>query len=476
MKMKMTEKLSIAVRAAALAFLFCCLLAGTASAKPPANTHLSSALCQVVYPLDESAELGYRYMFFGNGFFINEQGYVVTAAHLLSYFRNGGEPYVLVGPPEGPRRMFAAPIAAVDWDHDVAVLRATPNPLQTDSKIGYLPLSVERPTRGATVLEASLRPGNVENAHSSEPPLEDFSRGEVLGYQFHRETETSESELLLFNQDVVPGQSGSPLVSAESQAAVGIVVGRWLHPMVVPSAATGSHLTVAPGAALRIHYAIGLLEQLHISWHAVLESSAAPGQAAAPQPAGFTAPVPLSVVGTPYPPQALYGGQVLLDARIDTNGNLTDVRVVSGSAPFLEPSLDAVRTWSFSPARSSGRPVEARIGIVFEFPQSFLPNVTSKERNYEEPFADSPDRGALPVRTVEPAYPVTSIAEGSVALYGLIDAQGQISSTSVLRNVDSLTAPAEAALRQWEFVPGKQAGAKTDSAVVVVVTFRRPTL
>jgi outer membrane biosynthesis protein TonB len=460
---------------ATIAFVLCLLIARATSGKTAADAALPAALCQVVYPLDQTPEEGYRYMFFGNGFFVNDEGYLITPAHLLSYFRNGGEPYILVGPPEGPRRMLQAPIVTADWDHDVAVLRATPNPFQSEKKIAYLPLSTETPVRGNGVLSASLRPTDVENAHSLAAPLQDFSRGEVIDYQFYRESATGESELLLFNQQVLPGQSGSPLVSAETQGVVGIVVGRWLRPTVIPSGANGGHLTLSPGAALRIHYAIGLLEQLHITWHTVSESS---GQAAtsAQQPKGFSAPVPLSLVATPYPPQALFGGEVVLDALIDSSGKLADVRVVTGDPPFLDTVLSAVHTWSFLPARMDGRAVEARIGIVFQFPQSFLPRVTSRERKYEESLANSADRAALPVVTVEPDYPTTSIAAGSVILYDLVDSQGQITSTSILRNVESLTAPAVAASHQWQFAPGKQAGAKTDSAVVVVVTVRRPTL
>jgi TonB family protein len=487
---------------------------------------VASALVQVVYPLDENAEDGYRYMFFGNGFFINDQGYVVTAAHLLGYFRNGGIPYILVGPVEGPRKMIEAPIVAVDWDHDVAVLRPSPNPFESDRNIAYLRISAETLGRGNGVLSASLRPPDVQNAHSSLAPLQDFSRGQVIDYLFYRENNAQQSELMLFNQDVVPGQSGSPLLSAGTHEVVGIVVGKWLHPAVVPTDSNGGHMTMAPGAALRIHYAIGLLEQLHVSWNvsgnvssnpsgapftsapakinataasaprpelaqATIPSPIAPGAQpapapqvaaaanapaapAAPQQRGYTAPTPLSVVGVPYPPQALFGGEVLLDALIDADGNLSDVRVVNGDAPFLDVALDAVRTWTFNPARVDGRAADARIGIVFQFPQSFLPNVVSKQRSYKEPLSDAGERGALPIATLEPDYPVNSIGEGSVVLYGLVDADGQLTSMSVVQDVGSLTSPTEAAVQQWKFVPGKQAGAKTQSAVIIVETFRRP--
>jgi TonB family protein len=527
--------------------------AAGAGAADTSDAAIKAALCQVVYPLDETPEDGYRYMFFGNGFFINDQGYVVTAAHLLGYFRNGGIPYILVGPANGPRRMVEAPIVAVDWDHDVAVLKPNTNPLQSDKKIGYLRISTDTLVKGNGVLSASLRPLDIENAHSALAPLEDFSRGQVLDYLFFRD-KGEQSELLLFNQDVVPGQSGSPLVSADTNEVVGIVVGKWLHPTVVPSGANGGHMTMAPGAALRIHYAIALLDQLHVSWnvstnagaevaatattnaavqatvHATVHATtiattnatsnattnattmattraaiepvaqaasqpvaAAPApqapaqqqvsaqqQRAAPQQ-GYVPPAPMSVVGVPYPPQALFGGNVLLDALVDADGKFSDVRVVNGAVngggddPFLAVALEAVRTWSFTPARADGRAVAARIGIVFQFPQSYVPAIVARDRTYSEPLADAAERGALPVYTIEPVYPINSIAEGSVILYGVVDSEGQLKSTEAVRNVDSLTTPTEAGVAQWKFAPGKQAGAKTDSAVIVVVTYRRPT-
>src|SRR5580692_880925 len=94
---------------AAFAFILCPLMAGATSATSATNAALPAALAQVVYPLDQFASsTGYRCTFFGNAFFINEQGYLITAAHVVSSFREGGHPYVLVGRPEGPRRLLEA--------------------------------------------------------------------------------------------------------------------------------------------------------------------------------------------------------------------------------------------------------------------------------------------------------------------------------------------------------------------------------
>jgi len=171
---------------------------------------------------------------------------------------------------------------------------------------------------------------------------------------------------------------------------------------------------------------------------------------------------------------ALLGGEVVLDALINTDGRIAELNVVHGTAPFLEPVLNAVRTWTFSPAQMDGRVIEARIGIVVQFPQSFLPKLTARERKYDRPSEDSVSHGALPVSTVEPDYPPNTGAEDSVILYNLINQQGQVTAMRVLRDVEPLTAATLAASQQWRFVPGAEAGTNTDSAVALVVTFRHP--
>src|SRR5690348_17988332 len=65
------------------------------------DSPLRAAVCPVVYRLDESpAAHGYHYTFFGNAFFINDQGYLLTVAHVLETFENGGQRSILVTRPK----------------------------------------------------------------------------------------------------------------------------------------------------------------------------------------------------------------------------------------------------------------------------------------------------------------------------------------------------------------------------------------
>ena len=72
-----------------------------------------------------------------------------------------------------------------------------------------------------------------------------------------------------------------------------------------------------------------------------------------------------------YPEALVKGGQqgnVLLIGRIDREGNVQNLRMVSASFPALvEPALAAVRAWRFKPATRDGKPVEiaANVGVRF---------------------------------------------------------------------------------------------------------------
>ena len=459
---------------AAAACFLCFFAPASASVTASEDSSAAAAICPVVYPLDETpSEKGYHYLFYGNAFFVNEDGYLITAAHLLNSFRDGGQPHVLVELPSGQRHLLKADVVATDWEHDVAILRATPNPFQGGYRVAYLPLAPDRLDPGKHVFSISLRPSRLQEAYTFDAPLQERSEGEVLSYQYTRTESGREIELLLYSQKVIPGQSGSPVISDESGETVGFIEGRWLHPTAIPFVTSAEQIDPSPGAAVRIHYAISLLQAHSIPWHVTLDSGVH-AAGSSENAKGYSGPTPLSLVAAPFPAQAFSGGEILLDAKVDTRGKVTDVRVVQGQPPFLEEVLGAVQTWTFLPARQDGHDVEARVGIVFQFAQPYLPKLTARVHEYKETGTDSKDRGALPLYTLEPEYPANSVGEGSVVLNEIVDKEGRASSIHVVRDLASLTSPTVGAVRQWKFAPGKHGGEAVESGVIVVVTFRRP--
>ena len=88
--MRLTRK-TIALTLAAVAFALWHPGIIAAQEKPANDDALSAAICPIVYPVDQiPVERGYHYLFYGDGFFINEQGYLLTAAHVLSQLHRNG--------------------------------------------------------------------------------------------------------------------------------------------------------------------------------------------------------------------------------------------------------------------------------------------------------------------------------------------------------------------------------------------------
>jgi trypsin-like peptidase len=263
------------------------------SAQTPSRADFSDAVCPVVYQLDESPGThGYHYIFFGNAFFINREGYLLTAAHVLSEFHDGGQPSVLLRLASAPPRMLKVTVVDVDAEHDVAILRVTPNPFTGPYNVLALPLAAQRPDKGQAIAVSALRPSHPRNPETYELPVTDTYSAVVLDYRSMSLTSESSratakenpsasqspaatrktlTDLFLFSHEVQLGQSGSPVVSANNGQVVGFIEGRWLHPAA--SVAKNASATPAPvprsltqGAAVPITYALGLLQRNHITW------------------------------------------------------------------------------------------------------------------------------------------------------------------------------------------------------------------
>src|SRR5277367_4592023 len=275
----------------------------------PSTENLSAAVCPVVYQLDDSpGNRGYHYIFYGNAFFINRDGYLLTAAHVLSEFHNGGQPSVLVRLTSAPPRLLKTEVIAVDPEHDVAILRATPNPFagpHSPYDVIALSLGAAKPSIGEGVEATALRPEHLKDPHTFELPIAETYPATVLNYLSIALNDSAgtkstpsrspgkaqvQTDLFLLSHEVQRGQSGAPVASAITHQVVGIIEGRWLHTAASPLArpvanpggkassnstpsgnATSSHNPPPPpdltqGAAIPIPYALALLQKNHVPW------------------------------------------------------------------------------------------------------------------------------------------------------------------------------------------------------------------
>ncbi len=273
-----------AAMAALAAILFACaaLPFAVRSAQPQAQAEAKAAddsaiasVCPVVYPDDQSpVSRGYHYTFFGNAFFINDEGYLLTVAHVLETFRDGGQPSILVNRPNSPPKLLQVTIIAKDPAHDVAILRTTTNPFTGKYSVTFLPLAAEPATRGQSVLALSLHPQRLQNAYSFDSTREDSSPGTILSFESTQlEKSAPAADVFLLSHPVVKGQSGSPVLDNDSHAVVGLVEGLWLRGVSVSSAKRAALPTDTPGAAIPIRYALALLKENNVPWRLAPSSS-----------------------------------------------------------------------------------------------------------------------------------------------------------------------------------------------------------
>lgn len=247
----------------------------SATSSPSSDADAITSVCPVVYPDDQTpASRGYHYTFFGNAFFINDQGYLLTVAHVLETFRDGGQPYILVNRPNAPPKLLQVTVIAKDPQHDVAILRATPNPFGGKYNVGFLSLASDPALRGQSVLALSLHPQSLQNAHSFDSPREDSSAGTVLSYESTQlEKSAPAANVFLLSHPVVKGQSGSPVLATDSHAVVGLVEGLWLRGTSAALAKSSGQAASVPGAAVPIQYAIALLKEHNVTWNSAPPSA-----------------------------------------------------------------------------------------------------------------------------------------------------------------------------------------------------------
>jgi TonB family protein len=77
--------------------------------------------------------------------------------------------------------------------------------------------------------------------------------------------------------------------------------------------------------------------------------------------------LPVATVAPPYPPTAVNGGIVLLEASVDPGGRVDGAMVLRSAPPFDGAARDALMQWRFRPARWRGRPVRALVYVIFGF-------------------------------------------------------------------------------------------------------------
>jgi len=237
---------------------------------------------------------------------------------------------------------------------------------------------------------------------------------------------------------------------------------------------------------------------------------------ALPDDAGITCDAGAALQHRPplrYPAGTTAGGLVILDATVNSKGEVTDARVLSGPEELRRIALESVLQWHYS---SDSAPKSARITIQFR-PNGFAPAPplptktqppaaspeTKRVASAPPPPPPPPPAPTAPAPFVQPAPPptetnaqrlqiggnvqsanlVTKIVpaypplakqarvQGTVSLAVVIGKDGVVLNVEVISGDPLLTEAAVDAVRQWVYRPTLLNGEPVEVATHVDVNF-----
>lgn len=236
---------------------------------------------------------------------------------------------------------------------------------------------------------------------------------------------------------------------------------------------------------------------------------------------GILEPKKIKDVRPVYPPIALSArvqGIVILEVVIDTEGAVTDAKVLRPVALLDEAALEAVRQWRFTPTELNGQRVPVIMTVTVNFrldehgePVQSAPPPTPTSQDAEiaalrarlalleaARIAGQVDRPAptwtegdpplriggdikepKKIKDVRPVYPDIALnarVQGIVIIEAQIDRDGRVSNARVIRPVALLDDAALEAVMQWEFEPVLLNGQPVPVIMTVTVNFTLPGL
>ena len=174
-----------------------------------------------------------------------------------------------------------------------------------------------------------------------------------------------------------------------------------------------------------------------------------------------------------YPDEARKAGiegLVVLEGTIDTEGNVSKVKVLKGEHDSLnKAAAEALKQWKYEPATLKGKPMPVNITVTMNF------KLGDKKEGAPKPAESTDHPGPTLIKKVSPTYPEDARKEGiegTVILEATIDTEGNVAKVKVLKGgIDSLNQAAVDAIKQWKYEPIILDGKPVPSTFTVTIKF-----
>lgn len=211
-------------------------------------------------------------------------------------------------------------------------------------------------------------------------------------------------------------------------------------------------------------------------WLISMASLVAPASAARAQ---AYQPAEVASAGDVYVPYAFVAdGFFVLDARVGADGALEGIDALRDPGAMPSAAKDRMREWKFRPGREDGKAIASRITVGFLYPPtSYSTAVQRADYAAELPGDKQESRGYRPVgilASAYPAYPVNSVAWGSVVIQVTVDGSGGVKGVEFLHRMDVFDQFALEALKKWRFRAATLNGRAVEAKTVIGFAFQPP--
>lgn len=191
--------------------------------------------------------------------------------------------------------------------------------------------------------------------------------------------------------------------------------------------------------------------------------------------------------------EAGVSGVVILEAMIEADGSVSNLKVLRSIPELDQAAINAVRQWRYTPTLLNGQPVRVVMTVTVNFTlraRGAQPDERAeavrvdglRNRVSGRPAADPVEiprvggevRAPVKVRNVNPAYPRDAMdanVSGVVIMEATLDVEGNVTDVQVVRSVPMLDQAAIDAVRQWKYAPAVVNGQPSPVVMTVTVNF-----
>jgi TonB family protein len=191
----------------------------------------------------------------------------------------------------------------------------------------------------------------------------------------------------------------------------------------------------------------------------------------------YNSPEVASAGDTYVPYQVVLDGLFVLDVFVDGEGAVQGIDAVPDPGAMLGAAKTSVRQWKFRPASREGRSAPSRMTVSFLYRPPNYGNATAVPPKQFSPVVPTEHDNYVPIGVLSfayPAYPVNSVAWGSVVVQVTVDNSGEVKGVDFLHGMDVFNNFVSDALKKWRFQAATLAGKSITSKTVIAFVFQPP--